>query len=602
MLDPSYLLAIDLRRLKKDAYLPTRGRRKPILSFTEFRQKWEQGLSQLSKYMRNDFSQTDVCCDAILTSAEFVRQLPDNSLTPDLLNKHLALFEEYCHTVLKSQPDSFAGMDVQVCAALIQPFLRRRYNRSKWSESCASRIEILLDEIQDCFRLWRRNDAPKLLEFKNSVVFSYLVICSALGMGLSSTVFSRHLFLIRAFGPTTWKSYNPRLRLQYSVLCLHLAYIFFPIEKSFTTQLGVSFSTLADLRSVFEDAADACSEPQLFMHQYAFRWSLDKLEAEVFALKNTDNDLRIVPSLTSGEQSAVVELAQRFASYRYPISADHLKQFLLQFGTTGRIRAVIRLLSSIKFFPLWQLSEAIEQILRKKSVQHGRIVIVPLGDLAGSTAILNYLIAHSPLKKLHFVEDVSRALRATRKGGRIYFIDDCVLSGTQTLSIVQDLMGTRQKKKHHTRYCRELTAQEKEAFSQRKAVFVYAVACDYALKRLEASLPGAGLPRTSFEILYAISEPASVKAFGPMSFVPWASAQEREDLKQFSAKVGYDLLEVRASEKSWTNKRRRESSLGYSDFQRLIVFPYSVPKSTLTLLWMTGETNRRWLPLFPVLD
>ena len=87
-----------------------------------------------------------------------------------------------------------------------------------------------------------------------------------------------------------------------------------------------------------------------------------------------------------------------------------------------------------------------------------------------------------------------------------------------------------------------------------------------------------------------------------MSLVPWASAQEREELKQFCAEVGYDLLEVRASQKSWTNERRRESSLGYSDFQRLIVFPYSVPKSTLTFLWATGGTNRRWLPLFPVLD
>ena len=243
-------------------------------------------------------------------------------------------------------------MDVHVCAALIQPFLRRRHHRSKWGESCASRIEALLDEIQDCFRLWKPADAQKLLEFENSVIFSYLVICSALGIGLSSTVFSRHLFLFRVFAPTTWKSYSPRLRLQYSVLCLHLAYIFFPIEKPFTTQLGVSYNTLADLRSVFEDAADACSEPKLFMHQYVFRWSLDKLEAEVFALKNTDNDLRIIPSLTSGEQSAVVELAQRFASYRYPISADHLKEFLLQFGTTRRIRAIIHLLSSIKFYPL----------------------------------------------------------------------------------------------------------------------------------------------------------------------------------------------------------------------------------------------------------
>jgi hypothetical protein len=163
-------------------------------------------------------------------------------------------------------------------------------------------------------------------------------------------------------------------------------------------------------------------------------------------------------------------------------------------------------------------------------------------------------------------------------------------------------MGSRQRKKHNTRYCRELTAQEKKALSHRKAVFVYAVACDYALGRLEADLPEAGMPRTSFEILFSISEPESVKAFGPMSLIPWTSPEERDELKQFCVDVGYDLLEGRAAQKSWSDKRRKESALGYSDFQRLIVFPYSVPKSTLTFLWATGGENRRWLPLFPVLS
>jgi predicted RNA-binding Zn-ribbon protein involved in translation (DUF1610 family) len=43
------------------------------------------------------------------------------------------------------------------------------------------------------------------------------------------------------------------------------------------------------------------------------------------------------------------------------------------------------------------------------------------------------------------------------------------------------------------------------------------VACDYALQRLEGDLPKAGMSRTSFEILYAISEPASVLIVFPYS-------------------------------------------------------------------------------------
>lgn len=86
-----------------------------------------------------------------------------------------------------------------------------------------------------------------------------------------------------------------------------------------------------------------------------------------------------------------------------------------------------------------------------------------------------------------------------------------------------------------------------------------------------------------------------------MSQVHWASADERNELKSFCEKVGYELLEERSVQKSWSEERRLESRLGYGDFQRLIAFPYSVPKSTLTLLW-ASSSDRKWKPLFPVME
>jgi hypothetical protein len=136
----------------------------------------------------------------------------------------------------------------------------------------------------------------------------------------------------------------------------------------------------------------------------------------------------------------------------------------------------------------------------------------------------------------------------------------------------------------------------------RKVVFVYCIATDFALERLHANLPGAGLEKPQYEVQYAINEPLSQKAFGSLSRVPWVSPKERDDLKQYCAEVGYDLLAGRAMQKNWTSERQRESALGYSDFQRLIVFPYSVPKSSITLLWANGNEERSWFPLFPVLE
>ena len=381
-----------------------------------------------------------------------------------------------------------------------------------------------------------------------------------------------------------------------------MAQLFFPAERPFKTQLGISVNALADLYAIFADAVGVASEQSLMTHQYVFQWFLDKLEAEVFSVTRPRTNLRAVPTLTRGEQGAVVDLLRRFSAYRYPITADHLMTFVLQFGSTRRIRAIIRLLSAIRFYPLWQLADAVEGILRVESAKHGRLVIAPLGDVAGSTAIINYLAAHSRLKRLLFVEDIQRALAATRSGGRIYFLDDCILSGTQTLSIMGDLLGTRQLKKHHTRYCQPLAEEQKRQLLQRTIVFVYCVACDYAVQRLRKDLVHAGLKSDCYQILFAAPEPISIKAFGAVSPVPWEDGQERDDLRRFCAQVGYDILAERAKQKSWSDKRRRESSLGYSDFQRLIAFPYSVPKSTLTLLWEQGGSVRQWIPLFPVLD
>ena len=76
----------------------------------------------------------------------------------------------------------------------------------------------------------------------------------------------------------------------------------------------------------------------------------------------------------------------------------------------------------------------------------------------------------------------------------------------------------------------------------------------------------------------------------------WESCKEREDLKEFCQRIGYRILGDIAEQKKWDEARRKQSSLGYSDLQQVLVFPYSVPKTTLPILWCEGEN---WKPLFP---
>ena len=302
---------------------------------------------------------------------------------------------------------------------------------------------------------------------------------------------------------------------------------------------------------------------------------------------------------------AIVELARRFASYREPVNTDNITRFVLQFGTTLRIRGALRLLTHIRFMPLWDLSAAMENILERALAAHPEeaLVVAPLGEQTGSTAIIRYLAAHSIAKdRITFADDISSALEITKPGQRIHFIDDCLLSGTQTLSILGDWMGTRAHKPNHTVYSRPLPASLKKQFLERHLVFSYCVATDYGVNRFREKLPEAGLCLDQITQNVAVIDPLSAKAFEPLGPVGWASEEERSAVKAFATEVGYDLLREREAEKEWPGGRRRESALGYSNSQRLLVFPYNVPKSTVTMLWEKGNSARSWQPLFPGFD
>ncbi len=539
--------------------------------------------------------------DPLVTYADFLQQLPQIGFRPAHLETQLSGFEEYCNAVLD-------GLDVELirqfaAPALLLPVLRwsRDYRKAGSAKKFVERMESTIERVHDAL-LSRAVGIDRLLEFQNMLLFIYIIVCKALHVGLHPHVFNCHLFVYRKLSVATWSSFHPRLRLQYAALILHLSILFFPPDQPFKTRPGFSIKTMSDLYSVLKDAVRSATEQSLLTHIYVFGWFLDKLEAEVFWIQQPLTGSRGFPALTPGEQGAVVELVRRFSAYRYPVTADHLEHFLLQFGSTSRIRAAIRLLSHLRFFPLWQLAEAIEGILGEEIKKYGPLIIAPLGDRTGSTSIITYLASHCRLEKLNFVADVKQALEKTPTGGRIYFVDDSALSGTQTLNIVGDLLGTRKLKPHHTRYCEPLPRGQRQQLLKRTIVFVYCVACDFATVRLRRELPQIGLREDRCEVLFAAPEPLSVKAFGTISPVSWSSAAERDDLRQFCVEVGYDILAERAKSKSWFDERRHESSLGYSDFQRLLVFPYGVPKSTVTLLWQQGSLGRTWRPLFPVLD
>ncbi|WP_250492923.1 hypothetical protein [Caballeronia sp. GAWG1-1] len=477
----------------------------------------------------------------------------------------------------------------------------------KWSDDLEEPVaKELIERIESVIFVVAEHLASgrldaELLELQNNLICCYWVIARALHHGLHAVVVSTHLLVFRRISAAAWSQIDERIRIQYSTLVLHLTLAFFPLGESFEAKSGFSNNTLADLRNLFRDAAGASGHAQFTVHQWVFSWFADKLDAEVFswrALKPNDSSLSL---LSDGEQSTVVELAQRFAGYRLPVTAQHLGEFLVQFGTTERIRGALRLLNHSKFFPLWELGETMELLLDAEIGNvESRLVVTPLGEQTGSTAIIRYLASHSKMAgRLVFADDIESALDQTKSGDKLCFIDDCLLSGTQTLNILGDLTGMRTRKQHHTKHGNALSAEYRAKLHARTLIFAYCVASDVGIERFHSRLVvDTGLNPGKVVLRYGVIEPSLAKAFGPLGPVAWASTQQREALKAFSQEVGYDILKRRAEEKGWTDARRLESALGFSDFQRLLIFPYNVPKTTLTMLWERGAESRNWMPLF----
>ena len=72
--------------------------------------------------------------------------------------------------------------------------------------------------------------------------------------------------------------------------------------------------------------------------------------------------------------------------------------------------------------------------------------------------------------------------------------------------------------------------------------------------------------------------------------------EELKEAKNMVKKIGFQLFE----EKNWPVETKNERSLGYGNSQKLIIFYYNTPTSTLPILWKNGKYNgKEWKPLFP---
>ena len=533
--------------------------------------------------------------------ADYVIDMGSDDFSAEILLAHYRRVDAYVRSEL-SAPDRKFEVDGLLRVAVMGPAMKWRKDERLSEEDRLQVVKTLEGTLTEVDRVVSvaRVDADGL-EYLNNLIFCYLCVSQLLRIAIHPPVLSYHLQAFRRATPSAWDAVPLRIRMQYASLSLHMAVAFYPLDRPFETKEGFSRNVLANLHAVLEDAAGTSAEAPFTTHQWVFRWVKDKLDAEMFSTRLQQTQPGSLSVLSVGEQAVAVELARRFASYRHPVTIHHLERFLLQFGSTTRIRAALRMLTHTKFYPLWELGAVMEQLLSRAAAltNSKQLVVAPLGDQSGSTAILKYLAGHSALSsRLKFADSLEEALQLTKPKDRLYFVDDCLLSGTQTLNILGDLMGTRDRKAHHTAHAEPLSSQQRQSLLRRSLSLCYCVATDVGYKRFEDLVSETGIDPANASLEVGVVEHSSSKAFEAMGPVGWASSDERDELKAFASTVGYEILEERARAKGWDDGRRHESALGFSDFQRLLVFPYNVPKTTVTLLWEKSSGKRPWQPLF----
>lgn len=536
--------------------------------------------------------------------SEYVLGLHDGDVSDDLVVEVFQRVQRFIESdVLEGDPHNLLSPSMLI-ALLLAPAVRWTALLPKRNKDVISPIETALLAVSDHLRGPRFH--ADLLAFQNALLFAYLVIAELAEIGLNPVIGSRHMQLFRSVLPSKWGSMRTDLRIQYATVIVAFTRKFYPLDKPFETKYGFSLNVLGDLRALLDDAAGSSVEAIFTPSQWVFRWLVDKLDVEVFA-RARRGDLAIgLAALSPGEQNIAVELVRRFAAFRIPITVESLVRFLVQFGTTRRVRGALRLLQHIKFYPLWELSQAIERTLAlelKGLPPDQKLVVAQFGEHTGSAAIMHYLLAHSSIEKnITFARSIPAALAATKCEESIYIVDDCLLSGTQTLNTIEEMMGMRVLKKHHTVHAEELSKADKLELQKRNLKFTFSVAMDFGLRAFEMRYHKSGLSFAKASVLYGVLEPVTSKAFEPLGPVGWLNEEEREDMKAFCEDVGYQLLAKRSEAKQWSDERRRESALGFSDAQRLLVFPYNVPKTSLTLLWEKSRESFPWEPLFPGYD
>ncbi|WP_375765018.1 hypothetical protein NR798_25210 [Archangium gephyra] len=284
-------------------------------------------------------------------------------------------------------------------------------------------------------------------------------------------------------------------------------------------------------------------------------------------------------------------LFERFRSHDLKISPEDIWRFIRQCRVDKYAECMLELLRNVDLLDRARFESLLKMGWDQlpKSVQDEGVCI-NLGGPGDSSSIMNNYLSHHAHIRTRHAELREWLERAPERPG--IFVDDCSLSGTQAIRLLREMVGQSRKP---PKTVQPLPAPLVERFTRATKYILYATATEFAVKRITEDCSTIGL---DIKIVRGRVEPVNKIFDNAVSGTAWPP-----DFPRFCRQVGASILAGRAERELWPEARLHESALGFSDFQKTLVFHYNTPKTTLTLLWERGSyRNQPWEPLFPARD
>ena len=190
---------------------------------------------------------------------------------------------------------------------------------------------------------------------------------------------------------------------------------------------------------------------------------------------------------------------------------------------------------------------------------------------------------------------------ADNVGNCIMFFDDGACSGTQVVSIFQELMGIpiEQRATGET-HGQELSEENKNKLKTFEIVLAYICFNSNSKKYILDELKKLGICNVIIEFEHDLK----TKVFDPDAGI-FDSQEQLKTVRKYLRKMGYEILKSAKTDKDgvlderWDEEMLQDSSLGYDDAQQIVVLERSIPTYSLTALWQNGKfEGRDWHGLF----